>query len=233
MSWKSLLILLMCLGELPARAAAEPFWIAYEADDGRFPEEVGWQRITYGGGAERWFEDGALVLDGLASTGIEDFYRMDAPIGLDPGEVFVMQWRLRTDEVPGLEDPGINFTVLGEAALTLLYSESTIFSSVEGLSIAAFDPGVFHDYLLISEDLDTYTLRIDGELVYSGALHPTGWESGIQWGDYSRSARSMSTWSSVRFGVVAEPSGSAILGLAALLVIVSSPRRWRQCHEIV
>ena len=208
-----------------ASASADQFWIEYDASCGLFPEEVGWDRHVYGGGAERSFEDRDLVLDGLVGPDISDFYRMDAPITLAPGERFVMQWRLRADEVVGFGDPGVNFTVLGEAALTLVCTESTVYSLGESV-IATFEPGVFHDYLVTSTDLDTYTLRIDGEEVHSGLLAPTGWESGAEWGDYSRSS-SLSAWGSFAFGVVPEPSSGALVIVAALLAMISRNSRIR------
>ena len=50
---------LSCAAASPA--LAEQYWIAYEGDD--FPENEGWTRTISAGGAERWIEDGALVLD--------------------------------------------------------------------------------------------------------------------------------------------------------------------------
>ncbi len=215
---------------LAGSAAAEPFWVEYNASCGLFPEEVGWERTVYGGGAERWIQDGYLVLDGLVGSGISDFYRMDAPVALEPGERFVMEWRLRVDEVPGLWDPGINFTVLGEAMLTLVYTESTIYSLYETMTIASFEPGVFHDYSLTSTDLETYTLCIGGEPVHGGLLSFPGGESRVRWGDYGRPA-SLSTWSSVAFGVVPEPFTGAITAAAALLVLRSRISRKGRTYD--
>lgn len=220
---KTLSALTVSLVALVGSAPADQFWIEYDAGCGLFPEEVGWDRHVYGGGAERSFEDGCLVLDGLVGPDISDFYLMDAPIALAPSERFVMQWSMRADEVIGFGDPGVAFTVLGEAALTLVCTESTVYSLGEGV-IATFEPGVFHDYLVASTDLDTYTLRIDGAEVHGGLLAPTGWESGAEWGDASRSS-SLSKWSSFGFGVVPEPSSGAVVVVAALLAMMSrNPR---------
>jgi hypothetical protein len=216
----------LVLMALVSAASADQFWVEYDASSGQFPEEVGWDRHVYGGGAERSFEDGFLVLDGLVGPDISDFYRMDATIALAPGERFVMQWRLRADEVIGFGDPGVNFTVLGQALLTLVYYEDSIYSLDEFSTIATFQPGLFHDYLLTSTDLDTYTLRIDGELVHTGLLGASGWESGVEWGDYSRSS-SLSTWDSFAFGVVPEPATGAAISAATLLVMLSRNSRTR------
>ncbi|MFH1746977.1 MAG: hypothetical protein ABIG44_08025 [Planctomycetota bacterium] len=192
---------------------AEPYWVAWEGDT--YPEDDGWERTAYGGGAERWFEDGSLVLDGLASTDISDFYRNQRPTAPNEGEVFVMEWRLRVDEVHGFADPGVSITSEGQAALTLVYTANSIYSLGEGLWIN-FAPGTFHDYSLTSADLVTYTLHIDGQLAHTGQFDTTGWESGVEWGDVGQGARSLSTWDYVRFGVVPEPGAGPLLGLAGL-----------------
>jgi hypothetical protein len=211
------IIPVLTLLTLVGSAAGEQFWVEYDATCGQFPEQVGWERQTYYGGDQHSFDGGSLVLDGLAPDGPEDYYRMDAPIALGPGETFVMQWRMRVDQVIGpYFDPGVNFTVLGQAALTLVYSESSIFSLGES-TIATFEPGVFHNYQVTSSDLDTYTLQIDGQEAHSGLLAPTGWESGMEWGDYTRPVSSLSMWDSVSFGVVPEPGALALLGCAGLV----------------
>jgi len=202
-----------------AAAPAEPYWITWEGAD--YPENQGWERITYGGGCDRWLEDGAMVLDGLASTDVSDFYRLDASMDIGPDEFFLTEWRLRVDEVPGWEDPGINMTSLDQAMLTIAYSADR-FSILDEHIWIDFAPGVFHEYSLKSYDLVTYTLHIDGELAHTGQYTPAGWDSCVQWGDYGQDFRSLSTWDYVRFGVVPEPA-SALLGLAALLVLLPSP----------
>jgi hypothetical protein len=203
-----------------AAAPAEPYWITWEGND--YPENQGWQRITYGGGSHRWLGLGNMVIDGLVTpTGSSDFYRLDASMDIGPDEFFLMEWRLRVDEVPGWEDPGINMTSLDQAMLTIVYSADRFYILDEHIWID-IAPGVFHEYSLKSYDLVTYTLHIDGELAHTGQYTPAGWDSGVEWGDYGQSSRSLSTWDYVRFGIVPEPTG-ALLGLAALLVLLSSP----------
>jgi len=204
---------------LAVAAPAEPYWITWEGND--YPENQGWQRITYGGGSHRWLGLGNMVIDGRASMDISDFYRLDASMDIGPDEFFLMEWRLRVDEVYGFADPGINMTSLDQAMLTIVYSADRFYILDEHIWID-FAPGVFHDYSLKSYDLVTYTLHIDGELAHTGQYSPAGWDSGVEWGDYVRGARSLSTWDYVRFGIVPEPTG-ALLGLAALLVLLSSP----------
>jgi len=95
------LIALSCAG-FPV-ATAEQYWIAWEGDD--FPENEGWTRYTRAGGAERSLEDGTLILDGTASTEIVDIYYIQTGVVPDPGEQFLLDWRLRVDQVEGFADP--------------------------------------------------------------------------------------------------------------------------------
>jgi len=205
--------------------------VTWEGDT--YPEDDGWERTVYGGGAERWFEDGSLVLDGLASTDIADFYRNQRSIAPDPGELFIVEWRLRVDEVHGFADPGVSITSEGEAALTLVYTANTIYSLYEGVWIE-FAPGPFHEYSLTSADLVAYALHIDGQLAHTGQFAPTGWESGVAWGDYGQGARSLAAWDYVRFGVVPEPAAGLLFGGAGLAaILLRSPRKRRNSHEIL
>jgi hypothetical protein len=201
---------------LAASARADLYWVSYEAS-GTFPEQEGWQRTTYAGGDERSFQDGALVLDGLASVDISDFYKMARETLPGPGETFRAEWRLCVDQVTGSFpfDPGICITSDWRAALTLVYGSASIYSLGEAVYIP-FAPGAFHDYVLTSADLQTYALYIDGQLAHAGQFAPSGWESGLEWGDYGQGIASLSEWDYVRFGVVPEPSASLILGSAAL-----------------
>ncbi len=204
---------------LGASARADQYWVSYDASSGLFPEEDGWTRTAYGGGDERWFQDGALVLDGLASVDISDFYKVARETLPGPGDTFRAEWRVRIDQVRAAFDPpwdpGICITSDWRAALTFVYGTSFIYSLDEFVYIP-FAPGVYHDYVLTSADLRSYALYVDGELARAGHFAPSGWESGVEWGDYTQGAASLSEWDYVRFGAVPEPSGSLILGSAAL-----------------
>jgi hypothetical protein len=81
-----------------------------------------------------------------------------------------MQWRLRVDEVAGFMDPAVTAWSEGYGRILLSYSESAIYSDLERIWIANFEPHVFHDYRLVSEDLLSYTLSIDGSVVYTGQM---------------------------------------------------------------
>jgi hypothetical protein len=210
---------------LVASATAEPFWFEYDASLGLFPEAVGWDRLTMDGGAQRSLDDGVLTLDGLASWSIVDDYGIFHPIDLAPGELFVMQWRLRVDEVHGSGDPGVGVDSEAYGRVALLYSESSIRSIFEDVWIF-FEPHVFHDYSFTSTDLLTYTLQIDGSVVYTGVYVSPSQYSSVYWGDLAMGARSLSVWDYVRFGVVPEPS-TVSLALLVVLPAIRTTRRIR------
>jgi hypothetical protein len=212
---------------LGASARSDQYWVSYDASSGLFPEEVGWTRTTYGGGDQRWFQDGALVLDGRASIDIADFYDRDLASLPGAGEMFRMDWRLRVDQVAGFADPCVAVNAAGHGTVCLRYRTDAVYSMYESVWIP-FAPGVFHDFSFASADLATYTLRIDGVPAYTGQFVGPWPESSVQWGDGTQGAGSLSAWSSVAFGNVPEPSASLILGCAVLACIaVRDSRAWR------
>jgi hypothetical protein len=78
-------------------ATADQYWVAWEGDD--FPENEGWERTISDGGAQRSLDAGTLVLDSLHSVTIVDFYTIERTINPDPGELFVLEWSLRVEEI--------------------------------------------------------------------------------------------------------------------------------------
>jgi hypothetical protein len=217
--WLALLAGLVWMG---GAAEATPWWVAWEGET--WPEESGWERITYGGGAERSLHDGMMTLDGRASIKIADSYWLQRPIVLEPGLTYVMEWRLRVSELIGYADPGVGALSAGNGAVFLWYSECSIYSLFEGVWIP-FTPGVFHDYRLTSTDLRTYTLSIDLEPVFVGQFVPSGGPSEVDWGDETQGASSLSVWDYFRFGVVPEPSAGLLLGFVWLAgTVFRTPR---------
>lgn len=211
------MIRLLCiLSFLPLAAIAvraDEYWIAYEADD--FPENQGWTRRIFGGGANRFLDQGNLVIDSLASPQIADFYEMERPgsIDPDPGELFVLQWRLRVDRVTRLEDPGVALFSDESWAVGLSFGEDHVVSGFElGVSIP-IAPGVFHDYELRSADMRTYGFDIDGQLARAGSFVHVVTSSLVGWGDGTQGSASLSTWDYFRFGVVPEPGSALLLAL--------------------
>jgi len=196
-------------------ATAEEYWIAYEGND--FPENEGWLRISYGQ-PERWLEDGCLVIDSRGSVSWVEFYQLNMGGNLDPGpgELFVMQWRLRIDEAYGGD---ITVGVYSDdkwAAAFQLYAD-TISSVFELDTSAPFLPDVFHEFELRSSDMRSYELYIDDELAIEGSFWLSLTESRVGWGDSVQGAASLSRWDYFRFGVVPEPSSALLLGLGLLI----------------
>jgi hypothetical protein len=115
---------------VPSAALADQYWITYEGND--YPENEGWDRHAYGGGAERYLQDGVLILDGRASPDISDFYRWNLPSDPGPGEYFVAQWRMRVDEVTGFAEPDVTVGSYGHGSVILSYSTTGSIASSRG-----------------------------------------------------------------------------------------------------
>jgi hypothetical protein len=211
------IVALLCLA-LVGSAAAEPFWIEYDASCGLFPEEVGWTRSTYAGGDQRWFEGGSLVLDGRASIDFADDYYTGHALNLGAGEQFVAEWHMRVDEVEGFADPLVGIDCGAHGTLTLRYTTESVYSLLESVWIP-FTPGQFHTYELRSEDLVNYQLYIDTTLAHVGRFVGAVPVSGLTWGDGTVGASSLSVWDYARFGIVPEPCSGLLLGLGCLFLI--------------
>ena len=94
------LIVLACASLFATTARAESYWIAYEGND--FPENEGWTRITNGPLAERWIEDGTLVVDTTEDRHTCDWYNLYPSITAPAvDEEFILQWRLKIEEFTG------------------------------------------------------------------------------------------------------------------------------------
>ena len=213
-------------------ASAEQYWIAYEGND--FPEEVGWERNWgdweghYHGGAYRSLEGGVLTIDSLHDEGVYDFAIIEAPGQIDPGpaELFVMEWRLKVDEVTGPYDYDPEVVVCADThwIVGLLFSEDELVSVFEDFASTPIAPGVFHDYRLLSWDMLSYELYIDDVLASQGTFWQSASESYVAWGDSVQGAASLSHWDYFRFGVVPEPASLWLI--TALLVCHGGGRAW-------
>jgi len=219
-------ILLAVLALGGGSAALGDWWYTYEAD-GTFPEEEGWIRHTMGGGAQRWFEDGALVLDASADPAIVDSYVKGMPSLPDPNDptrTFVFEWRLLVDS--GNWDPQMFMAFEGHGDIALVYNTDRVYSLHEGKYVADFAPGVFHSYRVTTSDMEIYTLAVDGTIVYSGEVSPWAPWSSVQFGDSTTSSAGLSRWDYIRYGVIAVPEpGSILLCVAAVLGLRSRSRR--------
>ena len=204
-------------------AAAEPYWITYEGND--LPENEGWTRFTYNGEANRYIEDGALVIDSLHDRHISDGARMERWMDPEPGEMFVAEWRLMVASGSTGPDAGVAIARSFEPGFVA-------FSAGVGQARNALDqvywpiePGVYHIYRFESEDMIGFRFFIDGELVQEGEfLAPSSNQSYINFGDKYDGWASLSYWDYVRFGVIPEPS-THLMMLVAFGVTVRNVRR--------
>jgi hypothetical protein len=197
------LALALTLCALPVSATADPYWIAYEGND--FPENEGWTRGYSGGGAERWIEDGMLVLDGLADLGINDYYTYGQyPIDPGPGELFIAEWRFAIDEIISGPDPGFGLFSDESWAVGFSFSDDHIQTAYDHETIP-FDFVGFHTFRLTSSDMQNYTFEADGEVIHEGVFHHVFSASQLRWGDSIEGGASLTRWDYMRFGVVPEP----------------------------
>ena len=203
-------------------ASAEQYWIAYEGDV--WPEEQGWHHSygdwegPYHGGAFRYLADGVLTIDSLHDEGVYDGYIMEMPGEIDPepGELLVLEWRLKVDEVIGDWDPVVALRSDENWAVGLEFDEASVTSAFEDGVSVSFTPGVFHDYRLTSSDMLTYQLYLDSQLAFEGAFWLSASQSYVAWGDSVQGAASLTHWDYFRFGVVPEPASLWLI--TALLV---------------
>ena len=194
-------------------AHAAPYWVAYEGDD--FPEDAGWHRTAFGGGAERTLEAGVLRLDSLGSTEIVDAYQIDREIDPESGELFVAEWSVRIAANLNHRDSGVVIAPDGGGTLSLEYTFDQLVSQREGWSIPIV-PLEFHTYRIESLDMENYSLWIDGAFARNGE-----WDlfslnrSFFAFGDTTQfgGTGSVTEWDYVRFGVIPEPPSYLCLTL--------------------
>ncbi len=210
----------LCAALLAAGAHGDPYWVAYEGD--AMPEDVGWTRHwgdefgSHHGGADRRLEDGALVLDSLASDRIYDYYEVDRLIDPGLGERFVAEWRLRVDE-PSDDWDAVVVVARDEPAghVELCLATDGLYIPTEHLTLPV-DPGVFHAYRFESNDMQVYDLYLDGALLHEGEFQEISLlQSYVAFGDGAQGARSLSRWDYFRFGAVPEPSACALAAVVA------------------
>lgn len=210
--------LLLLVASITARGT--PYWVAWEGED--FPENQGWQRFHGPQGAQaiRALADGAMLLDGL-NPPVYDYYRIEDIIHFNPdlGETFVMQWRLRVEEVTVFpNDPSVALVSEGSRMVGFSYERDRVRSSLESLYFP-FEPDVFHSFELRSSEMHTYTFWLDGILVHNGIFTQSVGPAFVAWGDGGNFAGSRTTWDYFRFGVVPEVSSgvtAAVMGITGL-----------------
>ena len=226
---RTLTIACFAIAIAPAVPAA-PYWVAWEGND--YPENEGWQRIVDGvGPAQRSLAAGVMTIDGLADRQIDDYYRMERPVDPAPGEQFLMQWRLRVDQVIGnplgLYDPGVAIFSDDDWTVSLLFGTDFIRSFHED-AIVSVQPGVFHSFDFRSLDMRGYNLYVDGALALTGSFwEPTFEKSKVEWGDRARGSASLSHWDYFRIGVIPEPGTLYLLFTILCSSMVPRAALWR------
>ncbi|MBU0641457.1 MAG: hypothetical protein KKB50_21565, partial [Planctomycetes bacterium] len=200
-------------------AGAEQYSITYEGND--LPEQEGWDRrwgndqgAFQGDGAFRTVENGILTMDSLYDLRVYDYAYLELPgqIDPDPGELFVAEWRVMVHEVLG-DHYDATLGVSSDSAMQLgfgLFPDHIESVFEDNVSIPV-TPDVFHEYRVLSWDMQTYELYIDDELARQGTFWQGALESKLAWGDGVRGAASLSHWDYVRFNVVPEPCSLVLL----------------------
>lgn len=200
-----------------APAWAEQYWIAYEGND--FPENEGWIRYASDPPAQRWLEDGSLFIDSRGDGNIVDNYTMyfdEGGVAPEPGEMFVMWWRLLVQE-SHLWDPGVYVTSDDQWEVIFIFDEGSLLSFYEPEVYVELEPGVFHEFELRSTDMRNYELYIDDLLAIEGIFFEGLFSPLVGFGDITGGA-SLAQWDYFRFGVVPEPS-AWLMTLIALMCI--------------
>ncbi len=208
-------------------ALGEEYWIAWEGDT--FPEEGEWSRF-YGnwdgpwqGQAYRTLQDNMLTIDSLYDQGVFDFYWIERPGAIDPGpgEVFVMEWALRVEEVDPSHptypyDPSTSVFSNDSFGFNLEFSVDCIQSGFEHV-VLPLDMTVMHEFRMVSPDMRTYDLYVDSVLFHSGEFIDIPSDSYVGWGDGVQGVASLHEWDYFRVGVIPEveeiPSAHSGLGV--------------------
>ena len=206
MTTRLLLGLTAALGLLVSSGRADEYWITYEGND--LPENEGWERHSSDPPAERWLEEGSLFIDSRADLHTTDNYTVYFDGGLDPepGETFVMRWKLNVHEAGPWEDPGV-YVISDELwAVLFVFAEGYVSSTHEANVSAEFEAGMFHEFEMRSGNMRSYELYIDGDLAIEGVFFEGFFSPCAGWGDVVHGGASLAQWDYFRFGVVPEPA---------------------------
>lgn len=211
-------------GSLAAVAAAAPYSIFYSGDD--FPENEGWTRAVFdepgGPGAVRSLNDGIFTIDSTRSDQIADIYHVTRPINPETGETFVAEWRMRVRQQSGLPTGMLVIASDDAWMLSLSVSHTALHSDFEHWSVN-FAANEYHTFAVVSSNMRSYDLLIDGQYVRSGSFFFARLvESEVAWGDHIQAGGSLSVldWDYVAIHTVPEPGATAI-PLFVLLIMFS------------
>lgn len=213
--WSAIAVVLLVSSTISARA--DQYWIAYEGND--FPENEGWTRGFSAGGANRYIEDGALVIDSLASTDVYDDYQWVGLTNPEAGETFVMQWRSLVEQQTTWFDASITLARSGPPGdLTVLLGPDTVLM-LDQWTEFQITPGLWHEYHLQSADMENFSLSVDGDLAISGTFQtPSILSAFVSFGDSWVGSASLSRWDYFRFGVVPEPPSDLLIAVVAFCI---------------
>ena len=242
-----MLVGVLLLGAGAPGLHGSPWWVAYEADDGRLPEEVGpwkrnwgnWQGQYQGPGAYRTIKDGILTYDSLYDKGVFDFSYIKRPGAMDPGprEFFLAEWRVNVLRVTDQGDPSTTIASDDAWVVGFWFGEDRVFSIFEGYLQIPITAHVMHSYRLVSSDMRQYQLYIDGLLARAGGFSKRVGPSQVGWGDGTQGSGSLHEWDYYRVGVVPEARTAASFLLTVALMggrgagpgrtVASSARRFK------
>lgn len=216
-----------CMVLLVLGACACPTWAYFVEWDGTcLPEDAGWTRDWgdwsghyHGSGAVRTIAEGVMTMDSLYDSGIADYALMHRAFNPEPGELFVVEWRLAVDQVVGgfPGDPGIGVCSDDRWVVGFLYDGSSVFNLFDPDLHLAVAPGEFHHYRMTSWDMRTYDFYVDGEFVHEGPFSYGGDTSLMSWGDLTQGVASLARWDYVRVYTTPEPTCLALCGAVAVV----------------
>jgi len=203
------------LGGIAGTAAADPFYLRYDADE-TFPEQEGWTRVTYGPAEliQRGVDDGIFWLDTRASELISDTYRVADPT-IEPGidEVLSVTWRMRTLETDTTHyTSDVTLNVGNDWGFAKFYLAPG-YVSAHGAGVGPpehvylLEVGLMHTYHFVTADLTSYQLYVDGQLAFEDVFTWNYPGSGphVSFGDSALGDTSLSEWDYVEVAVVPEP----------------------------
>jgi hypothetical protein len=212
-------ILALVALSLAAVGQAETYWIEWDGSD--WPENMAppwirswgnWQG-PHQGGAIRTLENGVLTYDSLYDPGVYDYYYIDMPGGIDPGpgEVLLWQWTAKVDQnYAWYYDAGVALNSNTSKILGFGLTPDHVLSVFEdGVSIP-IDPGVFHDYTVVTCDMASYELYIDRDLSRVGSFWQGVSPPYAAWGDFVQGGASLHHWKRVCFGAVVAPQAGDV-----------------------
>ena len=211
------------LGAVPAWAS--PWCVDYEGD--AFPEDQGWTRVHGSIPGERWIDNGVLFIQKQPNPPTYEFYEMtfDHPVDPQgPQETFLLRWRLKVDDVIGLDDPAVGVTSDSAGAneyyrASFGFSVDRVYSRFEHGVSAPIAPGVFHEYEMRSSDMRTYQLYVDSMLSMQGSFTEVFGPARVTFGQGVEGATSLAEWDYVRCAVVAPEPAGGVMGLLFVLGI--------------